>query len=148
MIVMGMDIPTERPDTDGRAALFVPAVGAKEAVLLTLRKGAAVVGFFNHDATLTVYFESNRFGDTALDKWEQKARKAYDRLTENAPTVSKLVASIDNFEQIGSINGKGLTIRRMESLTRWLEQSGALDSLPESDTVIRAAGPKGDAAKA
>ena len=145
---MGMDIPTERPDTDGRAALFVPAVNAKEEILLTLRKGAAVAGFFNHVGTLSVYFESNRFGDTALDKWEQKARKAYDRLTENAPTVSKMVASIDNFEQIGSINGKGLTIRRMESLTRWLKQSDALDSIPESDTVARSAGPKGDAVKA
>ena len=74
-------------------------------------------------------------------------RKAYDRLTENAPTVSKLVSSIDNFEQIGSITGKGLTIRRMESLQRWLEQSDALASLPDSDTVVRAAGPKVDAVK-
>lgn len=147
MIVMGLDIPTDRPDTDGRAALFVPAVGAKEAVLLTIRKGAAVVGFFNHDSTLTLYYESNRFGDTALAKWDQKARKAYDRLTENAPTVSKMVSSIDNFEQIGSITGKGLTIRRMESLQRWLEQSDALDSLPDSDNVARAAGPKADAVK-
>ena len=106
----------ERPDTDGRAAVFVPVTGVKEDVLLTIRKGAAIVGFANHDRTITVYFESNRFDDPVLAKWEHKARKAYDRLVENAPTVSKLTTSPVNFEQIGYINGKGITIRRMESL--------------------------------
>lgn len=127
----------ERPDTDGRAALFVPANGVKEDILLTIRKGAAIVGFANHDRTVTVYFESNRFDDPVLAKWEHRARKAYDRLVENAPTVSKLTAVPESFEQIGYINGKGITIRRMESLKRWLSYSDALASCPESELVPR-----------
>lgn len=127
----------ERPDADGRAALFVPSNGVKEDVLLTIRKGAAIAGFANHDGTITVYFESNRFDDPLLAKWEHRARKAYDRLIDNAPTVSKLTAAPESFEQIGYINGKGITIRRMESLKRWLSYSDALASCPESELVPR-----------
>lgn len=137
MMVIGQDIPVERPDADGRAALFVPSNGVKEDVLLTIRKGAAIVGFANHDQTVTVYFESNRFDDPVLAKWEHKARKAYDRLIENAPTVSKMNTGPENFEQIGYINGKGITIRRMESLKRWLLYSDAIASCPESELVPR-----------
>lgn len=137
MSVIGQDIPMERPDTDGRAALFVPSTAVKEDVLLTIRKGAAIVGFANHDRTITVYFESNRFDDPILAKWEHKARKAYDRLVDNAPTVSKLNVSPDNFEQIGYINGKGITIRRMDSLKRWLTYSDAIASCPDTELVPR-----------
>lgn len=147
MSVLGQDIPLERPDADGRAALLVPVTGVKEDVLLTIRKGAAIVGFANHDHTVTVYFESNRFDDPVLAKWEHKARKAYDRLIDNAPTVSKLTTSPANFEQIGYINGKGITIRRMDSLKRWLEYSDAIASCPENEIVPRTVIPKADAVK-
>ncbi|PVX38079.1 hypothetical protein C8C92_4744 [Janthinobacterium sp. 78] len=105
--------------------------------MLTIRKGAAIVGFANHDRTITVYFESNRFDDPVLAKWEHKARKAYDRLVDNAPTVSKLTTSPVNFEQIGYINGKGITIRRMESLQRWLAYSNAMETCPVTDIIPR-----------
>jgi len=132
---MGLDLPLERPDAGGRAALFVPSVGAKEELLQTIRHGAAVVGFGNHDRTLTIFYESNRFGEPTMLKWEQKARKAYDRLVENLPTVSKMVSKSENFEQVGYINGKGITIRRMETLKRWLAASEAMDSAPEAEIV-------------
>lgn len=133
--VMGQDLPLERPDADGRAALFVPTAAAKEDVLQTIRKGAAVVGFGNHDRTLTIYYESNRFNDPGLAKWEQKARKAFERLIDNLPTVSKLVCKIEYFEQVGYISSRGITIRRMENLHRWLEASDALDSAPAAESV-------------
>lgn len=131
----GQDLPLERPDADSRAALFVPTTAIKEDVLALVRKGAAVVGFGNHDRTLTIYFESNRFNDPALFKWEIKARKAYERLIDNLPTVSKMISKPENFEQVGYINGKGITIRRMEALTRWLEYSEALETAPEAEVV-------------
>ncbi|MET3132519.1 hypothetical protein AAKU55_002793 [Oxalobacteraceae bacterium GrIS 1.11] len=137
MSSLGQDIPMERPDADGRAALFVPSKSAKEDVLLSVRKGAAIVGFANHDRSVTVYFESNRFDDPTLLKWEHKARKAYDRLIDNAPTVSKMNADPACFEQIGYINGKGITIRRMDSLKRWLTESDALATCPTSELVPR-----------
>ncbi|MEC5162691.1 hypothetical protein ACFDR9_001791 [Janthinobacterium sp. CG_23.3] len=137
MSVIGQDVPMERPDTDGRAALFVPGGSLKEDILLTIRKGAAIAGFANHDGTLTLYYESNRFDDPMLAKWEHKARKAYDRLIDNAPTVSKMTAAPQGFEQIGYINGKGITIRRMESLKRWLSYSDALATCPETEIVPR-----------
>jgi hypothetical protein len=114
-------------------------VNIKDGLLQTIRKGAALVGYLNHDRTVTLYFESNRFNDPLLLKWEHKARKAYERLTQNAPTVSKLVASYDYFEPIGSITGKSIHIKRMPQLKRWLEQSDALDTCPESEVVIRVA---------
>lgn len=141
-VQFGQDLPLQRPDeTDSRAALFVPTAAIKEDILGAIRKGAAVVGFGNHDRTLTIYYESNRFNEPALAKWEQKARKAYDRLLENLPTTSKMVCKSDNFEQVGYISTKGITIRRRASLDRWLEQSDALDSAPEGDTVAFAPPP-------
>jgi len=145
---LGQDVPLERPDADGRAALFVPVASIKEELLAIVRAGAAIVGYANHDGTFTVYFESNRFDDPVLAKWEHKARKAYDRLIDNAPTVSKLSAKADNFEQIGYINGKGITIRRMESLKRWLSYSNAMDSCPETEIVPRSVLPKPEARQA
>ncbi len=138
----------DRPDGAGRAGVYVPSTSAKEDILLAIRKGAAIVGHTNHDRTVSVYFESNRFDDPLLVKWEHRARKAYDRLIDNAPTVSKLSASADNFEQIGYINGKGITIRRMESLKRWLIYSDALDSCPTSDVVPRSVAAKPEPSKA
>ena len=141
MSVLGQDIPMERPDADGRAAVFVPAAGIKEDILVTIRPGAAMVGFANHDDTLTVYFESNRFDDPALAKWEHKARKAYDRLVGNAPTVSKLVANPRDFEQVGYINGKAITLRRMDALKLWLARSDMDDSCPTSELIARSVVP-------
>jgi len=134
-VTFGQDLPQERPDADGRAALFVPTSHIKDEVLQTLRKGAAVVGFGNHDRTVTIYYESNRFSEPHLVKYDQKARKAYERLVENLPTTSKMTTKLEYFEQVGYINGKGINVRRMDSLKRWLEFSDALDSAPESESV-------------
>jgi hypothetical protein len=51
---MGQDLPLERQDANGRAALFVPTASIKEDVLETVRKGSAIVGFGNHDRTITI----------------------------------------------------------------------------------------------
>ena len=140
--VKGMDLPLHRPDdADARAALFVPTVGIKDEVLQTVRKGAAIVGFGNHDRTLTIYYESNRFSEPALAKWEQKARKCYERLAENLPTTNKMISKPENFEQVGYINSKGITIRRMDALHRWLEYSEAMDSAPAAESVAFAPPP-------
>jgi hypothetical protein len=140
-ITFGQDLPQERPDADGRAALFVPKADIKDEVLQTLRLGAAVVGFGNHDRSVTIYYESNRFNEPTLAKWEQKARKAYARLVDDLPTTSKMTTKLEYFEQVGYISGKGITIRRMESLKRWLAFSEALDTAPESETVTWALPP-------
>ena len=135
-ITFGQDLPLERPDADGRAAVFVPKADIKDDVLQLVRKGAAVVGFGNHDRSVTIYYESNRFNEPNLVKWEQKARKAFERLADNLPTVSKMVSKPENFEQVGYISSKGILIRRMEKLTKWLESSDAMDTAPASETIV------------
>lgn len=140
-ITFGQDLPQERPDADGRAALFVPKAGIKDDVLQLVRKGAAVVGFGNHDRTVTIYYESNRFNEPTLAKWELKARKAYARLVDDLPTTSKMTTKLEYFEQVGYISGKGINIRRMDSLKRWLEFSDALDTAPAGETVTWALPP-------
>jgi hypothetical protein len=121
--------------------LFVPSSTIKEDVLATIRKGAAVVGFGNHDRTLTIYYESNRFNEPALQKWEQKARKAYERLYDNLPTTSKMVCKSDYFEQVGYISSRGISLRRRDGLLRWLEFSDAMETAPEGDSVAFAPPP-------
>lgn len=135
-VLMGQDLPLERPDANGRAALFVPTASIKDDVLEAVRKGSAIVGFGNHDRTLTIYYESNRFNEPNLLKWEQKARKAFERLADNLPTVSKMISKPENFEQVGYISNKGILIRRMAKLINWLETSEAIDSAPTSENIV------------
>jgi len=140
-VVMGQDLPLERPDAEGRAALFVPTAAAKEDVLQAIRKGAAVIGFGNHDRTLTIYYESNRFNEPSLVKWECKARKAWERLVENLPTVSKMVVKSENFEQVGYISARQITIRRMALLQNWLDCSDCGDTAPAEEVITWAPPP-------
>ncbi|WP_338771311.1 hypothetical protein [Massilia sp. METH4] len=128
------DTPTERPGPDGRAGVFVPT----EAMDLgngPIRKGAGIVGYGNPDGSLTVYFEANRFDDTSLHKWENKVRKAYDRLVIVAPTVSKAKMDAKTLELIGYIDGAGISIKHPESLTAWLAISDALDTAPDGTAI-------------
>jgi hypothetical protein len=95
------DTPVGHPDIDGRAGVFVPTDDFDLANTSTIRKGAGIVGFGNPDGSLTVYFEANRFDESSLHKWENKARKAYDRMVMRAPTVSKTKIDARMLEQVG-----------------------------------------------
>lgn len=132
----GKDTPIGRPDTDGRAAVFVPTDLFDRAANTNVRPGAGIVGFGNPDGTLTVYFESNRFDEGSLHKWENKARKAYDRMVMNAPTVSKGKMSASTLEQVGIIDGLGIHLKHPERLQQWLERANALDTAPSGPVVL------------
>jgi hypothetical protein len=135
MSTYGKETPVGHPDIDGLAGVFVPTEDFDLANTVTIRKSAGIVGFGNPDGTLTVYFESNRFDDSSLHKWENKARKAYERMVMRAPTVSKVKIEARKLEQVGVIDGQGINIRQPERLQHWLELSNALDTAPESNTV-------------
>ncbi len=130
------DTPVGRPDIDGRAAVFVPTADFDLDNTSTIRKGAGIVGFGNPDGSLTVYFEANRFDESALHKWEHKTRKAYDRMVMGAPTVSKAKMDARLLEQVGYIDGVGITLRQPERLQEWLSISNALDTAPEGPVVV------------
>lgn len=129
------DTPVGRPNVDGRAAVFVPTEFFDSSAN-AIRKGSGIVGFGNPDGSLMVYFEGNRFDESALHKWENKARKAYDRMVMAAPTVSKAKIDAKMLEQIGYIDGTGITLRQPEKLTAWLEQAGAMDTAPDGAVVL------------
>ena len=132
----GKDTPIGRPDLDGRAGVFVPSAEFDLDNTTTIRRGAGIVGFGNPDGTLTVYFEANRFDESALHRWEHKARKAYDRMVMAAPTVSKAKIEAKFLEQLGIIDGMGISVKQPEALQRWLALSDALDTAPETSTVL------------
>ena len=129
------DTPVGHPDVDGRAGVFVPTDDFDLANTTTIRKGAGIVGFGNPDGSLTVYFEANRFDESSLHKWENKARKAYDRMVMRAPTVSKAKIDARMLEQVGIIDGLGISIKQPERLQQWLTLSNALDTAPEGAVV-------------
>lgn len=132
----GKDTPVGRPDTDGRAGVFVPTEAFDLGNTTTIRKGAGIVGFGNPDGSLTVYFEANRFDEANLHKWENKARKAYDRMVAGAPTVSKAKIDAKMLEQIGFIDGNGILLKQPERLQHWLTLSNALDTAPADAVVL------------
>jgi hypothetical protein len=131
----GKDTPVGRPDTDGRAGVFVPTGAFDLENTTTIRKGAGIVGYGNPDGSLTVYFEANRFEDSSLHKWENKARKAYDRMVMGAPTVSKAKMDAKLVEQIGIIDGRGINLKLPDRLQQWLAVSDALDTAPAEAVV-------------
>jgi hypothetical protein len=131
----GKDTPVGRPDTDGRAGVFVPTEAFDLNNTTTIRKGAGIVGYGNPDGSLTVYFEANRFDEANLYKWENKTRKAYDRMVMGAPTVSKAKIDAKMLEQIGVIDGMGIQVKHPERLQEWLTVSNALDTAP-ADTMV------------
>ena len=130
------DTPVGRPHVDGRAGVFVPTEEFDVASSTTIRKGAGIVGFGNPDGSLTVYFEANRFDESSLHKWENKARKAYDRMVMVAPTVSKAKIDAKYLEMVGYIDSTGITLKMPERLTEWLAQSDALDTAPAGAVVL------------
>lgn len=139
MLMFGKDVPIHRPGPNERAAVFVPHNEADQAVRDLLRNGAGMVGFGNPDGTITVYFENNKFNDSALHRWQDKCFKSYDRMTKGAPTVNKVTGDAGNFVQIGLIEGYEILITEMTQLRRWLERCGVLDSGPEETQIY--AGP-------
>ena len=132
----GKDTPIDRPNPGGRAAVFVPSATADDNVMEKLRAGTGMVGFGNKDGSVMVYFEGNRFNDSSLHKWEDKIFKAYDRMVKLAPTVNKLSCGAEHLEQVGFIEGTGITIRKRDTLLQWLKFSNALDMAPEEVEFI------------
>ncbi|XLZ72772.1 hypothetical protein ABT364_12615 [Massilia sp. SR12] len=130
------DTPVGLPSVGGRAGVFVPTEQFDIPNSTTIRHGAGIVGFGNPDGTLTIYYEANRFDDSSLHKWENKARKAYDRMVMVAPTVSKAKLNAKYLEFVGYIDGSGITLKEPERVTDWLTQSNALDTAPAGAVVL------------
>ncbi|WP_374579835.1 hypothetical protein [Pseudoduganella sp.] len=130
------DTPVGLPSVGGRAGVFVPTELFDVRSSTTIRFGAGIVGFGNPDGSLTVYYEANRFDESSLHKWENKARKAYDRMVMVAPTVSKAKIDAKFLELVGYIDGAGITLKEPERVTEWLAQSNALDTAPAGPVVL------------
>lgn len=125
-----------RPDVNGRAALFVPAIGRELEMPTNIKNGAGIVGFGNRNGTVTVYFESNRFGDPTLKTWESKVRLAYSRMVGQLPTTSHMVMNSDLLEQVGIMDSNGAELVHLDGLKRWLACSNAVESVPERTMLI------------
>ena len=118
----------------GRRCLCQPQ-GAKPTPA-NIKNGAGIVGFGNRDGTLTVYFESNRFADSALHKWQDKMQLAYARMVGHLPTTSHMVMTADQVEQVGIMDSHSVELTRPEGLKRWLAHSNVADSAPEHAVII------------
>ncbi|MEJ7806415.1 MAG: hypothetical protein WKG03_10910 [Telluria sp.] len=135
MTTFGRDTPMDRPNPGGRAAVFVPHPEADEVVAVALKNGSGMVGFGNTDGSVTVYFENNKFNDSALHAWQNKIFKAYDRMVKGSPTVNKLTCDAANLTQVGFIEGPEILVRDMAGLSAWLERSNAIDSAPAGPEI-------------
>lgn len=135
MSTFGRDTPLERPSPGGRGAVFVAREDADEAVASLLRNGSGMVGFGNPDGSVMVYFENNKFNDSALHAWQNKVFKSYDRMVKGSPTVNKLTCDAGNLEQIGFIEGPEILVRNMDALLAWLQRTGAENSAPAGPEI-------------
>ncbi len=131
--IFGKDTPMGCPDINDRAGIFVPAAGREKDMPPTIKNGAGIAGYGNNDGTLSIYFESNRFGEDKLQTWVSKVRMSYDRMVNHSPTTSHMTMVPDMLEQVGLIDGSGIQITKPESLKRWLTFCNAMASAPEKD---------------
>ncbi len=127
--------PMARPHAHGQAGLFVPIPGFEGELPATLKNGAAIVGFGNPNGTLTIYFESNRFNDSSLHRWEDKAQLAFRRMVDHLPTTSKGVAQPSQMEQVGLMDADGFRLTRFDSLKRYLARNDASDTAPSGEEL-------------
>ncbi|MGZ8302678.1 MAG: hypothetical protein ACXW2U_08575 [Telluria sp.] len=125
----------ERPSAGGRAGVFVPSPDASETVRMAMKNGSGMCGFGNLDGTVMIYFENNKFNDSALSMWKDKVYKSYDRMVNLAPTVNKLNCDAASLKQVGFIKGREILVTDMEALKEWLVRSGAVDSMPEAAEI-------------
>ncbi|SHH03150.1 hypothetical protein [Massilia sp. CF038] len=135
MSLFGLETPMERPSPGKRAAVFVPKSGGDQAGGGLFQNGSGMVGYRNPDGTMTIYFENNRFNDSALHSWQNKVFKAYDRLVNGSPTVNKTSCDATSVVQIGFVQGPEILVIEMPQLTDWLTRSNALDSAPEGPNI-------------
>jgi hypothetical protein len=129
------DTPMGHPQVHGHVGLFVPVAGSEGELPDNCRRGAGIIGFGNPNGTLTIYFESNRFNDSALDMWESKVQMAFRRMIDHLPTTSKAVIQPQQLEQVGTMRANGLRLTRVDSLKRWLADSQAMASAPDSEEL-------------
>ena len=135
MTTFGRDTPMDRPAPGQRGAVFVARADADEAIASMLKNGSGMVGFGNPDGSVMIYFENNKFNDSALHSWQNKVFKSYDRMVKGSPTVNKLTCDAGNLEQVGFIQGPEILVRDMEALMAWLTRSGAEDSAPKGPEI-------------
>jgi len=135
MSLFGLETPMERPAPGKRGAVFVPNPNTDPAVAGLFQNGSGLVGFRNPDGTMTIYFENNRFNDSALHSWQNKIFKAYDRLVNGAPTVNKTTCSENAVIQIGFVQGPEILVIEMPALTDWLTRCNVPDSAPEGPNI-------------
>ncbi|MGZ8290668.1 MAG: hypothetical protein ACXWU7_15900 [Telluria sp.] len=100
-----------------------------------MKNGSGMCGFGNLDGTVMIYFENNKFNDSALSMWKDKVYKSYDRMVNLAPTVNKLNCDAASLKQVGFIKGREILVTDMEALKEWLVRSGAVDSMPEAAEI-------------
>ncbi|HEY0065241.1 MAG TPA: hypothetical protein VGC21_24190 [Telluria sp.] len=135
MSLFGLETPMERPGPGKRGAIFVPRANGDPATVSLFQNGSGLVGYRNPDGSMMIYFENNRFNDSALHSWQNKVFKAYDRLVNGAPTVNKVSCDANAVEQVGFVQGSEILVIEMPSLTDWLTRSNALDSAPEGPNI-------------
>ena len=135
MTTFGKGTPIERPNPAGRAAVFVPRADAEEAVATALKNGSGMVGLGNPDGSVRIYFENNKFNDSALHAWQNKVFWAYDRMVKGSPTVNKLTCDAGNIAQIGFVEGSEILVRDMEALSEWPTRSNVVDSAPAGPQI-------------
>ncbi|UUZ54969.1 hypothetical protein LP419_03205 [Massilia sp. H-1] len=82
-----------------------------------------------------MYFENNRFNDSALHPWQSKVFKAYDRMVNGSPTVNKVTCDAANVEQVGFIEGPEILVRDMDMLGIWLARCNAQDTAPSAPEI-------------
>ncbi len=78
---------------------------ASDALGGTVDAHSAIVGVpntRNPDEAVLVYYESNRIGATNIITFADRARRAYERLVDHAPTIARAYVPRDELRAIGT----------------------------------------------
>lgn len=72
------------------------------------------------DRALQIDFEGNLYGASNIKTWADRVYHAADRHLSRYPTIARATVPIRSMIQVGTIEGRAITVTKPEALARWL----------------------------
>lgn len=126
-------VPASLPAWGDRAAVVVPKPEHQNEVAMYIAPGSGIVACQIPGAgdRLLVYFEGNINGASNLNTLEDRALRAYDRMSTRYPTIAMAALSADLFEVIGSVAPNDFVIdKENNALQAWIAHDPKLLESP------------------
>jgi len=104
--------------------VYVPAVGAdpSDGITVIAARSGIVGRPTRWEKLVELWFEGNLYGAPALETYPARVRQAAGRMTENYPTIARMIVDREKVVYVGQYDTETdeLAIERQDLLDHWL----------------------------